>query len=106
MLQTWPYIDGKLFGIFEPVDRESMPGRIRAIRARSAKGYVDDGPVGLSAALHGLIGRGLWTTVNAAVGELERLYAIEEASAPIEYIWEGMFQDPPKLKKRKRKGKR
>jgi hypothetical protein len=95
-------VNGKLWGMFEIATdaiKRDIPERLRVIKNRSQKQYIDDGPVALYHALYALRSKGFWTTLMAGVDEAERLYALEDARNP-EYFWEGMFQDPPKKRRK------
>ena len=74
--------DTKLYGIFERITKEmkeSYPARIAAIRARSKKRYMNDGDFALGIVLGEFQKRELWTTFNAALKEVERLYELEDS---------------------------
>ena len=94
----------KLFDIFERVTDDDRNGglavRIKRIRKRSVKQYVDDGPYALASALSTLVAKEHWSTARDALVEVERLYDIEDSSNYLT-IWE--VQPPVESKKQKRR---
>ncbi len=94
--------DGKLWGQFEVIteaEYNSFSSRLSAIKARSEKGYIDDGCMGLYIALIALAKKGYWRSLKAALEEIEGLYALKDQNA--ETIWEGMLEAPFQKKRRK-----
>lgn len=63
---------------FEEFDKSTHETRLKALRARSKRGYIDDGPVALYHALLGMQAKGFTEIVEWSLTELERLYKLED----------------------------
>lgn len=59
---------------------ESFRKRIENIRAKDKKATMESGPGGIFYALYGLYVKGHYTTLNAALIEVERLYEFFESN--------------------------
>ncbi len=57
---------------------ETHEARLNALRSRSKKGYLDDGPVAFYHILMDMRAKGFHGMVEFGLTELERLYAMED----------------------------
>lgn len=65
---------------FKPYDASNHDARIEAIRARSKRKYIDDGPVALFHMFKEMQAKGFTAMLDWALTEIERLYALEDTN--------------------------
>jgi hypothetical protein len=62
---------------FAPYDKTTHDARLEAIKAKSKRGYLDDGPVAIYHILKETQAKGFHDIVEWALIEIERLYKVE-----------------------------
>lgn len=65
---------------FSPYDKSKHNDRLEALRSKSKRMYLDDGPVALFHVLKEAQAKGFNDLVEWALSEIERLYSIEESN--------------------------